>query len=98
MRVSKLSLLSLQQINIDRRNFYLAANRDHLQRRSSWELAFVETMATARASLGYGGWYRPWGSAVMVQIYRIIVVGVLCSQILLASLDRTPYEVNTFTS
>ena len=33
-----------------------------------------------------------------MQIYRIVIVGVLCSQILLASLDRTPYEVNTFTS
>ena len=32
----------------------------------------------------------------MVQIYRIIVVGVLCSSVLLASLERTPYEVNTF--
>ena len=28
----------------------------------------------------------------MVQIYRVIIVGVLCSQILLASLERTPYE------
>ena len=33
-----------------------------------------------------------------MQIYRIVIVGVLCSQILLASLDRAPYEVNTFTS
>ena len=52
-------------------------------------------MATARASVDHGGWNRPWGSAVMVQIYRVIVVGVLCSQISLASLVRTPYEVNT---
>ena len=34
----------------------------------------------------------------MLQIYRIVIVGVLCSQFLLASLVRTPYEVNTFTS
>ena len=46
----------------------------------------------------YGGCRRPWGSTATVQIYRIVIVGVLCSQILLASLDRTPYEVNTFTS
>ena len=47
---------------------------------------------------GYGGWRRAWGSTVMVQIYRIIVVGLLCSLVLLASVERTPYEVNTFTS
>ena len=46
---------------------------------------------------GYGGWRRRWGSTVMVQIYRIIVVGLLCSLVLLASVERTPYEVNTFT-
>ena len=38
--------------------------------------------------------YRP-----VPQIYRIVIVGVLRSQfLLLASLVRTPYEVNTFTS
>ena len=46
----------------------------------------------------YGGCRRSWGSPAMVKIYRVIMLGVLCSQILLASLDRTPYEVNTFTS
>ena len=38
------------------------------------------------------------GWLVTVQIYRIVIVGVLRSQFLLASLVRTPYEVNTFTS
>ena len=34
----------------------------------------------------------------MLQIYRIVIIGVLCSMFLLASLDRAAYEVNTFTS
>ena len=50
------------------------------------------------SSLALGGYRRPWGSTAIMQIYRIVMLGVLCSQILLASLDRTPYEVNTFTS
>ena len=46
----------------------------------------------------HGGYQRPRGWLATVQIYRIVIVGVLCSLLLLASLDRTPYEVNTFTS
>ena len=46
----------------------------------------------------HGGWRRLWGSAVMLQIYWIVIIGVLCNLFLLASLDRAGYEVNTFTS
>lgn len=42
------------------------------------------------------GCRRTWGSTAMVQIYRIVKVGVLCSLILLASLGRTPYEVRKY--
>ena len=50
------------------------------------------------ADMGGGADLGPWGSTVMMQIYRIIAVGLLCSLVLLASVERTPYEVNTFTS
>ena len=55
------------------------------------------TMALRLAG-AYGGCRRLGGSTATVQMYRVVILGVLCSQILLASLDRTPYEVNTFTS
>ena len=61
---------------------------------SIWRMLVWGLWTAAR----YGGCRRPWGSTATVQIYRIVIVGVLCSQILLASLGRTPYEGNTFTS
>ena len=42
----------------------------------------------------HGGCRRPWGSTAVVPIYRRNIVGVLCSLVLLASVVRTPYEVN----
>ena len=42
----------------------------------------------------HGGCRRPWGSTAVVPIYRRNLVGVLCSLVLLASVVRTPYEVN----
>ena len=52
----------------------------------------------ARAAALYGGWLRPWGSTAGWQIYRIILVGVLCSYLLVASGTGLHREVNTFTS
>ena len=43
----------------------------------------------------HGGYQRPRGWEATVQIYRLVIVGALCSQFLLASLVRTLYEVNT---
>ena len=57
----------------------------------------MTTMA-ARTAVLYGGCLRPWGSTAGWQIYRIILVGVLGSYLLVASVTGLRREVNTFTS
>ena len=52
----------------------------------------------ARTAALYGGCLRPWGSTAGWQIYRIILVGVLGSYLLVASGTGLHKEVNTFTS